>query len=742
MLSETWQLWRALERAGIPIDRPHPLIKPLPTATVLRIRLDANGHVSAVEDVINDERIGLRRIVQTSDGSFPVLKMNQPILCIDSKVAVWTDMKKAIAPSAKIDLLARCVARYPKRSWSDAGHSWTQSREKGDLLIRNLDRDTNCKAIVSLARRFQTALNDDVMLTDSIARTVVAALQQDRLSNVAAAVELLLGKGKDTNGDDKKISVLLVLDLDQTPANVLPVYHEKTWRRVASILPMNLSATKREHKHRTNTCAFGGHGPLLTGPFPQVKLPVLGRYFPLVSMASDGDKAKCNKRYGLTEYTVVPVSQQAALQMTGALKWILAENREGRTWRGVSNGQFEKDPRTGKKREERDLLIAFVEDRPEVHAKTASYFGSGQDVIETQFEIDARAIAAAFNADPQVRPQSKLNFFLIHKASDGQAKVALAESPTVQEILNAAEWWVEAAKKKVPHVRLWLPKETRNSKTLNAIEGQPLPPYPDQVVRLLSYQWIRDGSSPKSPGGRQQKAYHEVIGPGLGEVLSLMLHTEGKWEPTIRQLLTLLIQRLSPLLIGIFGAKHAYGPRRNQKKPEPLDDYPRSSCETALRAVAVAAILLDALEERKEHYMNNAPFQVGQVLALADTLHKDYCTVVRKSQLPNSLIGTALMRRALDNPASAIADLGERMMEYVRWAKTAEEPHGADKERERIAVREARKKLRQYQPLAVALGSADLPTELCEADKAKLLLGFLASPPDDDREHEGKDGDK
>jgi hypothetical protein len=230
-----------------------------------------------------------------------------------------------------------------------------------------------------------------------------------------------------------------------------------------------------------------------------------------------------------------------------------------------------------------------------------------------------------------------------------------------------------------------------------------------------------------------------VVGPGLGEVLHLMLRTEGRWEPAARRMLDMLVQRLTPLLIGVFGAQHAYGPRKAQNKPEPLFDYPRSSREAALRTIAVAAILLDALGEQKERYMNNAPFQVGQMLALADTLHKDYCTVVRKGQLPNSLIGTALMRRGLDNPAAAIADLGERMMEYVRWAKTVDTPQGDDNEQQRIAVNEARKKLRQYQPLAAALAAADLPTEVDDVQKAQILLGFLASPPEDDSQQNGKD---
>lgn len=130
--------------------------------------------------------------------------------------------------------------------------------------------------------------------------------------------------------------------------------------------------------------------------------------------------------------------------------------------------------------------------------------------------------------------------------------------------------------------------------------------------------------------------------------------------------------------------------------------------------------------------MKDAPYRVGQVLALADTLHKDYCIVVRKGQLPNSLIGTSLMRRALDNPAGALADLSERMMEYIRWAKVAQIPEGwSQNDPQLIAVREARKKMRQYQSLAETLATWDLPKECNDVMKAHLLLGFLADHPEE-----------
>lgn len=128
--------------------------------------------------------------------------------------------------------------------------------------------------------------------------------------------------------------------------------------------------------------------------------------------------------------------------------------------------------------------------------------------------------------------------------------------------------------------------------------------------------------------------------------------------------------------------------------------------------------------------MKDVAFQIGQVLSLADTLHKDYCIVVRQGQMPSTLIGTSLMRRATDNPTGALADLSERIMEYVRWAKIAQISSDWPADDQRIiAINEARKRLRQYQALADSLGNAALPKEANDLMKAQLLLGFLATPP-------------
>ncbi len=742
MLAETWRLCKSLEEAGVSTEVPHTLIKPIPVSAkvLLRIRLDEKGRITAVEEVSENERVGLRRIVQTSDGSYPVLKVSRPLLDIRGKSPIWRLLKGKKKDRVRVRLLRRCMAAYPCRNWTQAGWKWSNSREKAELLTERLKGDQSVSPFVTLGSRFNEALMDPSRIINDISRMTLDRVEQGRLSQLAAAQEMLVGKGKNRKGQDKPISVLLALDLDRDMSPLGSLYSTRTWRRVAEVLPLNLAAGERTHEQVAQSCAFGDGGDFWSCPFPQVKLPVLGAYFPLVSMASDGDKAKCNKRYGLTEWAVVPVSVSAVRRMQAALTWVLDSSREGMTWRGVASGGFEKRVGSTRKREKEDLLVVFVEGKPALDVQTASYFGAGRGVIESKFEVDAEAVCRALDGVVRERPASRLNLFLIRKASDGQAQMALSESPTVQQLIVAAEKWQKGVKENLPAVTLPLPPSEAGAAADN---GPPRTPHPDQVVRLLSYQWARDGSSPKSHGGRLQEPKQALVGPGLAEVLFLMLRAEGKWEPAAHRLLSMLLQRLTPLLIGVFGAARSFGPRQENRRKEPLHDYPRDSRLAALRGVAVMGILLDALNCRKEVYMENAPYQVGQVLALADTIHKDYCIVVRKGSLPNSLIGTSLMRRALDNPAAALADLGERMIEYIRWAKTAEVPRdAAENDSRRIAVLEARKRLRQYQPVAAKLGIVALPTECTDIMKAQLLLGFLASPPIGAEEQDAKEGEK
>ncbi len=347
MLNEAWQVLQALERVGIKLKAPHPLIQPLPTAekNVLRVRLNETGSVVSVEDVSSEERLGIKRIVKTSDGSFPVVKVNRPFLVTPSSSAIWDKLNKVRQDQGRINLVTEAVAEGSYNSWTDAGWKWSDSLDKADVLIDKLNDNEQGAAMKSLAIRFKKALQSETRFIADITTTVVRELRTGNLGAIKTVQELLIGKGKDNREKDKKISVLLILELDDAKS----VHRDRLWEIVSETLPTNLAATQRDYRHYAATSAFGGEDTLLEEPFSAVKLPVLGARFPLISMASSADKAKCNKRYGLTEYTVCPITSGQSRRMAGALEWLITR-KKGTTWQGMPSGRFEVDPKERTKR--------------------------------------------------------------------------------------------------------------------------------------------------------------------------------------------------------------------------------------------------------------------------------------------------------------------------------------------------------------------------------------------------------
>ena len=131
--------------------------------------------------------------------------------------------------------------------------------------------------------------------------------------------------------------------------------------------------------------------------------------------------------------------------------------------------------------------------------------------------------------------------------------------------------------------------------------------------------------------------------------------------------------------------------------------------------------------------MHSAPFLVGQIMSLADTLHKEYCRKVRATRkedvatektenegsrtsgLPRQLIGNAAMSIAMDNPVEGLSRLGERILIYQSWANTASGDIGL-----------AGWSLREFRRISEELGQLTLPEESTDADKAQMLLGYLS----------------
>lgn len=705
MLSETFILQQALERAGLTVARQHPRVKSpgRTTGPCLRIRLNGHGRVTAVEAVTDSEWPGLWTVMEGNQSSFPVVRIKNPLYDVQKSSAIWNELgfdkegkrKRPPDKSTHLIVLAKIPKSVPALFPKKIKNDWKRLVGKASELIEHSDKgNKQHEALSEFAQRFQKAASDPQELLAEIAKCALSEVQQARLDVFDAVEILLVGKGP-PDKDDKRpeMTVQLAFDLDGAPSLLKGLYSQQIKDYVKRVLPIDTSVDDNRRgsgdKHPAKACAFTGKDqPLQLAAFPKVKLPVLNKEFPLVSMFSE---AECNKRYGLTDALIVPVAKEAALRMQDALTYIIAEERKGKTWRGVANGKFETF--NGRKKELYDLLIVYVDGKPNIHARVADFFGTDEREQQKQFEVDAETICKALDGIERERPGSKLNLFLLRKVSEGQVQVAASESISVKGIIESATWWQKAAAN-VPPITLPLLVE----KGKKAVLSQPQTPYPDQVVRLLAEEWVTNGT-------RSIKAY----GIALNEVLDVLLRKSGAQESVVQPMLDLALRRIGPLLMGLHGATHSDDPKR-------LSDYPLRSRQIALRAVSLLGLLLAASDRWKEEYMNGPAFLLGKLLSLADTLHREYCKHVRDGNIPPQLIGNALMPVAADRPYDGLDRLRERMMSYKAWA---DKGNGEE-------YRLAKWAVGQMGQVCEQLSGGTLPTATDQTFRAELFLGYMA----------------
>jgi hypothetical protein len=133
---------------------------------------------------------------------------------------------------------------------------------------------------------------------------------------------------------------------------------------------------------------------------------------------------------------------------------------------------------------------------------------------------------------------------------------------------------------------------------------------------------------------------------------------------------------------------------------------------------------------RKEDYMKEDVFYLGRYFAVVDKLHIQYSLDVRNGDVPLRLIGNDYVSLALQNPLEAFISLGRRLAHpYISWAKRV----GTDTD-----PRQAAKNcLKDIADLTNRLTENEIPTEIDDNGKAKLILGYLSYGAKEEKSEKG-----
>jgi hypothetical protein len=690
MLNELCQLADALDHAGITPKEWDPKLKDLPKATpkkpCYRIQISENGTIKAI-DTINDDVIPFLKKWEPSNGSsFPGFNI-QPLyrVAFDESVEDQKNQKKQLKAWKEgklpidIDLL---------KSWCiESNSNWAEKIEKkllkclGDVpktllqLITAYHQDAcpEMNKLIERVSRYPFA-GENTSLTNGVHEKSYREALEDYLwqsieagEQIDIVLPFLLFDGKADKESDKDRGSLSVF-LDIPDWNEYPVASQKTIEKVNDQLVVG-----KEEKINSGI-AIDAFGTLSVGnndKLPGVKLS----YVAEVKLRAMNSESFCQFRYDTIDAKSFPIGNESRMRAKGALEWLGDKSHEGDTWGRADT---------------KELIFAYPAQLPAISLNLAACFGSQGSIDSApRFTAAAHKVIEKLHRNTNQRlSEIELRVFSLKKMDKARTKVVFHRNYTAQRLADAANEW-EAGCSNLPDIKIRVWGDKKGEWQI----AKPQVPFPLQIAACLNRVWKRDGST-------------ECETPVIAYTKGIELLLDEQPERFISQLFTIIVRNGNGLFLSL-------GASINRNEIIATKGYDNHK----ILLPSILGLLLYKLGIKKENYMENVPFLVGRMLKLADELHALYCKEVR-NELPSQLVGNALMSAALDSPVQALSQLALRLKPYYGWAQTF---------RGNESGKLAGYFIGQYGEVAAQLAEKSLPNRFNDAERAQLLLGYLAS---------------
>ncbi len=725
MLNELYQVSQAFKRVGIvPESRHqrHERIKPMgKNRDLLIVRLDDDAEPSNVEFVSGKVAGGLFRVEHGSAGSsFPGFNLPTPLLDLtQASIDLKPILQRLCELRGKKDSSTQIHGTFTELAGLSRPRKFTDRQRRdfrrsvGDLVeelrgkfayaepdLINFRRLIDVVGDAELSiDRFGQNLMDTLLCMSRTADRETLSLTQKVLFGVLdwkkrtvdlGTVEYWGEKAK----QDKNANQPVYLDVANMDHNSKPVAHQDTSEAINRMMVQHRESEEEARADQSIVDAFGSRGSL-QNKYPAPKIAKLGD----VKLFSVNTKEiSALNRYGLKGSQQFPASTQVIQKMSNVLLYLGDEGREeGITWKSVPGNLVNK----GKNKN--DLLIAYLEKSPDFPEELADFLaGEAPSFGDDDFAAYTQPVLQALDAKLDTEPNEKVRLLALCSLDKARKQISLHRQFRVQDIVRAARDWKTGATN-APPVSIWF----YNKKEKKNVWKPHLVPYPLDLTSVINRVWSSDSKSGFSPSFQRAVTTSDAYD---------VFFADGPISASKTRLcFSLLLHRMSPVLARL-------GTVKTSGQWTDLSDLVRWQCR---KAISLLGILLHQLEHLKDHFMEDSTYQIGRLLALADSLHFQYCKWVRTSDdkrrtgkvdAPSELIGNSLFNFALDNPIVALARLAERIRPYKGWADTYD---GEDAKLVHWLVRQMGECERH-------LDATELPVRMEDIHKAQLLLGYLA----------------
>lgn len=683
MLNELYRLSGTLSGMKISTKEWCREYKPLPKASkkapCFRIWLSDKKTICDIEE-LNAELVQTLRKFGNNQGTIPAFNIAPLYRIVEEKRV--NDIKRMINDHSLLDIeeiKQLCV----NNNWNNnlmkkinyCLHN-ASLRLLGIIEKQNKGKQSAIAELLKLADTFSDKSDGRFRL--ALENCLFRKLQEGKDINTVLRMLFYIGnsKAKDPEKDCGNISVILDLYGWQQYGQPIASKYTTDW-----INDMLLESDQSDVGSSPAECeldAFGMPFSNMGEPMPSVRLKGFD-----VTLRSMFNGQPCQYRYGKIDDASYPIAKGNRSFVKKSLEWLSQTDKEGSTWQ-----QADKD----------EIIFAYPSKIPKVPLKFASLFGMQQENSGEQttarFEQIAKEFIQTLNCiPPKDRPDS-IQIFSIRKMDKARSKIVFTRNCTPEWFIHSAEQWQNGCKN-IPN-----------------IEFPKLIPFPLQVARMVNNVWKQNGelaNQGKTVVKRMQ--YYQ----GMELLIDFVK------ESTIHYYLNILLSHT----IGL--VKHAGNWQHSRLfTPDVGKEIYKNKKEIAL-LLSLFGLFLYKCCYKKEDYMDNTAYLVGQVLKISDELHTLYCQVERHGEIPSQLAGNSMFVTASEMPNQAIAQLSTRMNPYISWAKRYRAKNITDKGKESWR---AGWYLDLYQEASNKLHPilAD-STRFDDFNKAQVFIGYLASFP-------------
>ncbi|SPD73546.1 hypothetical protein PITCH_A190122 [uncultured Desulfobacterium sp.] len=711
MLNEFIEINPMLKALGCDLGESHPSFKRCPKKKGFIIFLDQTGHI---EDV-DIPAFGLESVYRWQKGkkdpAFPVFNARAffEVTCDPSLIPTCVSValkekdtkksKKKVEASSQAEHIEKRNIDEHKLQAFIAGCSdlWKEDltligRSLNELpfeLLRVLEeaeeKPESFMAFKDLVKR--AGLCHPEKFCEEARKIFINKLLDTGKKEFAEGLFALKKKGKKGRGKEHGRDFLYLLTIKDWDK---PEYGKERFPPYHSIFQSWMARIFEQHGNESckpigKKDAFGLDMAGAEDHYDDVNAAGLGQ----IKLFAANEDIPCLKRYGLEGVDLFPAGRNARETGRKSLEYILDQQREGTTWRSL------------RKYENRNA-VAFAYCTRLTNAKVIQIFDdddiSGQDNIYISEEATKTALKT-LEGIVGIEPAAEIVIGIIAALDKGNVKVLASRRYPLTRYISGAVRWQKGCVN-IPDVVLpWLQKKD------NLIRGA-LSVYPTRVIWLLNSAWRQNGEMITRKKVPISKRFIS------SDALDFLFESDGTIRDRVDAGLENIVEKSVQTLIMAKLTTVINQSRKGEKLKFNNSVYLHM-------LPTLYGLLLYKKGIRKEAYMKEEVFYLGRFFAVVDKLHIQYSLDVRNGEVPVRLIGNDHVSLALQNPLEAFISLGHRLEHpYISWAKRVSP--------DTIPRRAAKNCLKDIAALTNRLTGTEIPNEIDNAGKAKLILGYLS----------------